>query len=157
MLGIIMAGGQGSRLMPLTATRPKPMVEVLGRPVIDYVKDAMVDAGIDCFDCSTRRFWEPEFEGSDLNFAGWTKKLMGLPTITVGSVGLTGEFVAGMGGESSEAAPIDGLIERLEREEFDLVGVGRALLTDAEWPNKIREGRFDELKAFEQAHMLSLS
>jgi NDP-sugar pyrophosphorylase family protein len=47
MLGIIMAGGQGSRLMPLTATRPKPMVEVLGRPVIDYVKDAMVQAGIE--------------------------------------------------------------------------------------------------------------
>ena len=46
MLGIIMAGGQGSRLMPLTATRPKPMVEVLGRPVIDFVKDAMVSAGI---------------------------------------------------------------------------------------------------------------
>lgn len=46
MLGIIMAGGQGSRLMPLTKTRPKPMVEVLGRPVIDYVKDAMVRAGI---------------------------------------------------------------------------------------------------------------
>ena len=47
MLGIIMAGGQGSRLMPLTATRPKPMVEVLGRPVIDFVKDAMVEAGIE--------------------------------------------------------------------------------------------------------------
>ena len=46
MLGIIMAGGQGSRLMPLTASRPKPMVEVLGRPVVDYVKDAMVAAGI---------------------------------------------------------------------------------------------------------------
>ena len=46
MLGIIMAGGQGTRLMPLTQTRPKPMVEVLGRPVIDYVKDAMVRAGI---------------------------------------------------------------------------------------------------------------
>ena len=46
MLGIIMAGGQGTRLMPLTQTRPKPMVEVLGRPVIDYVKDAMVEAGI---------------------------------------------------------------------------------------------------------------
>ncbi len=47
MLGIIMAGGKGSRLMPLTETRPKPMVEVLGRPVIDYVKEAMVEAGID--------------------------------------------------------------------------------------------------------------
>ena len=42
-----MAGGRGTRLMPLTANRPKPMVPVLGRPVIDYVKDAMVDAGLD--------------------------------------------------------------------------------------------------------------
>lgn len=41
-----MAGGRGTRLMPLTANRPKPMVPVLGRPVIDYVKDAMVDAGL---------------------------------------------------------------------------------------------------------------
>ena len=47
MYGVIMAGGQGSRLRPLTLTRPKPMVEVLGRPVIDFVKDAMIEAGID--------------------------------------------------------------------------------------------------------------
>ena len=46
LLGIIMAGGRGTRLMPLTANRPKPMVPVLGRPVIDYVKDAMVAAGL---------------------------------------------------------------------------------------------------------------
>lgn len=117
----------------------------------------LVDAGIDCFDCSTRRFWEPEFEGSDLNFAGWTKKLTGLPTITVGSVGLSGEFVAGMGGESSEAAPIDGLVERLDKGEFDLVGVGRALLTDPNWVAKIRDGRFDELMTFEREHFMSLS
>ena len=117
----------------------------------------LVDAGIDCFDCSTRRFWEPEFEGSDLNFAGWTKKLTGLPTITVGSVGLSGEFVAGMGGESSEAAPIDGLVERLDKGEFDLVGVGRALLTDPNWVAKIRDGLFDELMTFEREHFMSLS
>ena len=42
-----MAGGRGTRLMPLTTNRPKPMVPVLGRPVIDYVKDAMVDAGLE--------------------------------------------------------------------------------------------------------------
>lgn len=41
-----MAGGRGTRLMPLTKNRPKPMVPVLGRPVIDYVKDAMVEAGL---------------------------------------------------------------------------------------------------------------
>ena len=47
MLGIIMAGGQGSRLRPITDARPKPMVEVLGRPVIDFVKDSMVQGGVD--------------------------------------------------------------------------------------------------------------
>ena len=46
MLGVIMAGGQGTRLYPLTINRPKPMVEVLGRPVIEFVKDAMVNSGI---------------------------------------------------------------------------------------------------------------
>jgi mannose-1-phosphate guanylyltransferase len=47
MLGIIMAGGQGSRLRPITDVRPKPMVEVLGRPVIDFVKDSMIQGGVD--------------------------------------------------------------------------------------------------------------
>jgi len=54
----------------------------------------LAEAGADVFHCSQRRFWEPEFEGSDLNFAGWAKKLTGKPSITVGSVGLSGEFVA---------------------------------------------------------------
>jgi len=110
----------------------------------------LADAGADIFHCSQRRFWEPEFEGSDLNFAGWAKKLTGAPTITVGSVGLSGEFIAAFGGEGSQPASIDGLLERLERGEFDLVGVGRALLQDPEWVVKIREGRNDELKNFER-------
>src|SRR5271154_7237886 len=49
-------------------------------------------AGVDIFHCSQRRFWEPEFEGSDLNLAGWTKKLTGKPTVTVGRVALSGDF-----------------------------------------------------------------
>ncbi len=52
------------------------------------------DAGVDVFHCSQRRFWEPEFEGSNLNFAGWAKTITGKPTISVGSVGLDGEFMA---------------------------------------------------------------
>ncbi|KQY27365.1 1,2-oxophytodienoate reductase [Caulobacter sp. Root487D2Y] len=111
----------------------------------------LADAGADIFHCSQRRFWEPEFEGSDLNFAGWAKKLTGAPTITVGSVGLSGEFIAAFGGEGSQPASIDGLLERLERGEFDLVGVGRALLQDPEWVVKIRDGREDELKSFERS------
>jgi 2,4-dienoyl-CoA reductase-like NADH-dependent reductase (Old Yellow Enzyme family) len=90
----------------------------------------LVDAGVDILHCSQRRFWEPEFEGSDLNFAGWAKKVTGAPTISVGSVGLSGEFIASYGGEGSRPASLDELIRRLDREEFDLVAVGRALLQD---------------------------
>jgi len=111
----------------------------------------LADAGADMFHCSQRRFWEPEFEGSDLNFAGWAKKLTGKPTITVGSVGLTGEFIAAYRGESSKPASLDELLRRLDRGDFDLVAVGRALLQDPLWAKKIREGRNDELLNFESA------
>ena len=109
----------------------------------------LAEAGADCFHCSQRRFWEPEFPEIDgdegLNFAGWAKKLTGKPTITVGSVGLTGEFVAGMGGESSKPASLDGLLTRMERDEFDLVAVGRALIVDPDWALKVQAGKFDDL------------
>ncbi|MDR9853550.1 NADH:flavin oxidoreductase [Paenibacillus sp. VCA1] len=110
---------------------------------------ALSEAGVDIFHCSTRRFWEPEFAGSDLNFAGWAKKLTGKTVITVGSVGLdeafTSLFTEGKGAGQKD---IDELLKRLEDQEFDLVAVGRALLADPEWAAKVREGRFDELKAF---------
>jgi 2,4-dienoyl-CoA reductase-like NADH-dependent reductase (Old Yellow Enzyme family) len=114
------------------------------------------DAGVDVFHCSQRRFWEPEFEGSDLNFAGWAKKITGKPTISVGSVGLDGEFIAAFGGAGSQPASLDGLIARMEREEFDLIAVGRALLSDPDWVLKVKEGRQDELKAFSRGDMAVL-
>lgn len=107
-----------------------------------------VDAGVDILHCSQRRFWEPEFEGSDLNLAGWTKKLTGLPTITVGSVGLDGDFFSAFAGVGSQAAPLDSLVERMDAGEFDLVAVGRALLQDPEWVKKVKEGRQDELENY---------
>lgn len=115
------------------------------------------EAGVDILHCSQRRFWEAEFEGSDLNFAGWAKKVTGLPTISVGSVGLTGEFIAAYGGESSRPASLDELVRRLDREEFDLVAVGRALLQDPQWLLKVRDGRADELMAFDRSAFATLS
>jgi len=110
--------------------------------------EPLVEAGVDVFHCSTRRFWEPEFEGSPLNLAGWVKKLTGKPTITVGSVGLDGEFNGAFRGQNSDVTDIGELIDRLEGGEFDLVAVGRSLLADPTWAAKIRDGRFDELQSF---------
>jgi 2,4-dienoyl-CoA reductase-like NADH-dependent reductase (Old Yellow Enzyme family) len=114
------------------------------------------DAGADVFHCSQRRFWEPEFEGSDLNFAGWAKKLTHKPTITVGSVGLSGEFLAAFVGESSKPASLDELLRRLDKDEFDLVAVGRALLQDPDWVVKVKDGRMDELADFHKESMATL-
>lgn len=107
----------------------------------------LVDAGVDIFHCSSRRFWEAEFADSHLNLAGWTRKLSGKTVITVGSVGLNQEFL--MSRTGVEAASDQSRLEELEtmlgRGEVDLVAIGRALLVDGQWPNKIREGRFEDL------------
>ncbi|MHC5350586.1 NADH:flavin oxidoreductase [Metapseudomonas furukawaii] len=118
------------------------------------------DAGVDIFHCSTRRFWIPEFEGSDLNLAGWTRELTGKPTITVGNVGLDGsEFLQFFGHteEVAQPASIDGLLERLDKGEFDLVAVGRALLVDPEWALKVRDGRIGDIKPFSRAALGTLA
>jgi 2,4-dienoyl-CoA reductase-like NADH-dependent reductase (Old Yellow Enzyme family) len=112
----------------------------------------LVEAGVDVLHCSQRRFWEPEFPELDgengLNFAGWAKKLTGARTISVGSVGLKGDFLQVFQGQRSEPASIDGLVERMERDEFDLIAVGRALITDPAWADKVRAGRFADMVPF---------
>jgi 2,4-dienoyl-CoA reductase-like NADH-dependent reductase (Old Yellow Enzyme family) len=126
-------------------------------------------AGIDAFHCSTRRFWEPEFEGSDLNLAGWTKKLTGKPTVTVGAVSLDVDFVVSLGrtpapktdpadGDSARNADhMDRLMEMFHRGDFDLVAVGRAMLADPGWTAKTREGKFNELSPFTPEALKTLS
>lgn len=111
------------------------------------------DAGVDIFHCSTRRFWEPEFEGSDLNLAGWVKKITGKPTITVGSVGLNADFLPTDGTadfREAEPASLDNLISRMEADEFDLVAVGRALIANPDWANRVKAGELDAMAAYEK-------
>lgn len=113
----------------------------------------LVDAGVDLIHCSQRRILEPEFPEIDgpqgLNLAGWVKKLTGIPTISVGSVGLTTEFTGAFRGEGSAAGKFDAAIEKLDRGEFDLLAVGRALLQDPEWALKVQQNRFDELRDYD--------
>jgi len=108
------------------------------------------DAGVDALHCSTRRFWEPGFADHDdtLTLAGWTKKFTGLPTIAVGSVGLSSDFLGSFSGEGSKSAPLSAVRDRMEAGEFDLIAVGRALLQDPEWVTKIKTGREDELEDY---------
>src|SRR3569623_3186206 len=44
---MVLAAGYGKRLRPLTDTVPKPMVKVLGRPMIDVVLNRLAAAGVE--------------------------------------------------------------------------------------------------------------
>jgi 2,4-dienoyl-CoA reductase-like NADH-dependent reductase (Old Yellow Enzyme family) len=134
------------------ATTPKAM---------GYWLIPLVEAGVDMLHCSQRRFWEPEFPEIDgnagLNFAGWAKKITGAATISVGSVGLSNDLLAAFGGEGATPVSLDKLIRRLEREEFDLIAVGRALLSDPQWAKKVHAGDAEALLNFSPAALGELA
>jgi len=120
----------------------------------------LADAGVDVFHGSQRRFWEPEFPEIDgekgLNFAGWLKKLTGKTTISVGSVGLEGDFFGAFKGQGAGAAEIGDLLRRMENDEFDLIAIGRALITDPAWAAKVERGALDELKGYDGSDLFKL-
>lgn len=51
---ILMAGGMGERLRPLTLTTPKPLLEVEGKAIIDYNIEALAAVGINDITVTTR-------------------------------------------------------------------------------------------------------
>ncbi|RMO83425.1 putative proteinH:flavin oxidoreductase H oxidase [Pseudomonas syringae pv. philadelphi] len=120
----------------------------------------LVEAGVDVLHCSQRRFWEPEFPEIDgengLNCAGWAKKVTGAATISVGSVGLDNDVTHAFAGKGSAPASLDRLVERMERDEFDLIAIGRVLLSDPDWASKVKNGELAELGGFDPASLAEL-
>lgn len=115
----------------LLAQTPEELGEILG---------PIADAGVDIFDGSQRYFDTPIFDGSPLNLGGWAKKLTGKIGMCVGGVGLdAGKRHHHTDSGSGSADNLDLLVERFERGEFDLVGVGRSLLNDPAWLTKAIE------------------
>jgi len=113
------------------AATPAELAEIL---------EPIAEAGVDVFDASEFDFDVPEFPGSDRNLAGWAKAITGRPSMTVGSVGISRGLYDAAHGAPTAFDNVDALVRRFEREEFDLVAVGRSLLQDPEWVRKVRLG-----------------
>ena len=106
-------------------------------------------AGASMFHASTRRFWEPAFSGSNENLAACSRRLTGKPVIAVGSVGLAQQHetrrLRTRDNMGSEIAGLERLLECLERDDFDVVAVGRGMIADPQWAEKVRNGRTENL------------
>ena len=120
----------------------------------------LANAGVDIFHASQRRFWEPEFEGSELNLAGWCKASTGKPSMTVGSVSLDADFIAEGKKEqfnNANIASLEQLHQRLKNDEFDLVAVGRALIANPDWAKKVAQDQLKDLVPYQQEMLASLN
>ncbi|MHC1710284.1 MAG: sugar phosphate nucleotidyltransferase [Methanomassiliicoccales archaeon] len=142
---VILAGGEGTRLRPLTTTRPKPLLPVLGVPCIEYVIRSLAEAGIQqvFLACGyrsediRRALGEGDRFGVEIEMA-FEKEPMG----TAGAVKLLedrleGTFVVGSGDTLTDADLGDlidfhvrkgaeatmGLTEVERPEQFGIVGV----------------------------------
>lgn len=112
---------------------------------LETVLTPLADAGVDILHASTRRHHVPAFPDAhpDLSLSGWTKKITGLPVIAVGSVGLQTEHRSGRPEDLVAPAPLDRLLHKFAAGEFDIVAVGRALIADPGWVNRLRDDTLD--------------
>jgi len=117
------------------------------------------DAGVDLLHASTRRFWVPEWSGSELGLAGWTKQLSGLPTIAVGSIGLDKDVMESLLTDvevkSSVGASLHELARRFGAGEFDLASVGRSLIADPDWIKKVSNCELKKIRIFRKSDIAS--
>ena len=113
-----------------------------------------IKAGLDYLHSSMRRFWESEFENSEENLAYWTKKISNIPTIGVGSVGLDSDFIDMTAPANPQS--IDKVMEDISNGKYDLIAVGRALLSDHEWVIKMKEGRLGDIIPYTKEALMNL-
>jgi 2,4-dienoyl-CoA reductase-like NADH-dependent reductase (Old Yellow Enzyme family) len=100
----------------------------------------LADDGVDLFDISARNFGHPAFEGSARSLAGWVKTVTGRPTMAVGSIGLATALFDRADGTAEAADNLPALVARFEAGEFDLAGVGRMLIAQPDWVNRMARG-----------------
>jgi 2,4-dienoyl-CoA reductase-like NADH-dependent reductase (Old Yellow Enzyme family) len=125
---------------------------------LDRFLAPLLAAGVDVLHASARKFWEPAFASGPLTLAGWTKKLTGLPTIAVGSDTLGTDMMTSFGTDDPCAATgIEALLDCMERDEFDMIAVGRSLIANADWARIVESGALDRLQPFARPLLATLT
>lgn len=130
MKAVVLAAGEGRRLRPLTALRPKPMVPVANAPILEHVVEALAEAGIDelVFVVGYRRERIQTYFGNgddwdvEIEYVVQEKRLGTGHAVLQAEDGVDGEFLV-VNGDSLVDAD---LIESLVSPDGDAVAVTRS-------------------------------
>jgi len=115
---VVLAAGEGRRLRPLTSLRPKPMVPVGNRPVLEHVVEALADAGIDevVFVVGYRReriqtyFGDGDDWGVDVEYVVQDKQLGTGHALLQAEEAVDGEFLVVNGDSIVDASLVSSLV-----------------------------------------------
>lgn len=118
---VILAGGEGTRLRPLTKHQPKPMLPIANRPVLTYVLDALVDGGVDHAVIVVghrgdriQDWFENKYRGVELSYVHQRVQLGSGHALLEARDHVDGEFVVVNGDNLIDGAMVRGTVERFE-------------------------------------------
>ena len=116
MKAVVLAAGYATRLYPLTRDKPKPLLELAGRPILDHLLDRLAPIGLDRIFVVTNAKFAPQFRA-------WAE---GRPEVVVIDDGTTSE--------NDRLGAIGDLRLVLDREQLDedlLVTAGDSVFTES--------------------------
>lgn len=121
---VVLAAGEGRRLRPLTKYRPKPMLPAANRPILEYVFDALIDAGIDDLHVvvgyereRVQEHFGPSYRDRTLTYHTQKKQLGSGHALLQAHAAIDGDFVVVNGDEVVTTDVIEGVIENHSAED----------------------------------------
>lgn len=125
---VIMAGGVGSRLMPLTKDTPKPMLEVGGKPIMEYNVDLLKSYGISHLTLSVKYLKEI----IENYYKDGTEKEMHISYVTedepLGTIGavkqikqFNNEYILVMNSDLLTNINLEAMFNELEQDQADMI------------------------------------
>jgi glucose-1-phosphate thymidylyltransferase long form len=133
MKAVILAAGEGNRLRPLTERRPKPMLPVGNRPVLEHVLEAVVDAGIQEVvfvvgyerDRIQTHFGDGDEWGVDIEYAVQDTQLGTGDAVLQAEDFVSGSFVVLNGDRVIDDSLVSAVVDRVRDGESPVVSVTR--------------------------------
>lgn len=127
---VVLAAGEGTRLRPLTRNRPKPMLPAGNRPIVEYVLDALIEAGIKriCFVVGYKRsrvqeHFGPTYRDVPIRYVVQSKQLGSGHALQQAEEKLEGSFVVVNGDRVIEPSIVTDVLEASQDEDAATLAV----------------------------------